>query len=1256
MRRKVKRRRCSSKSCKSVDSSFSGEDDDDINLDKRTINKKPYSVEDNCQINPIPKEKTQQKFRAASSLLSIAGEIVNQSHHIDEQNRPTASNSAFTPQSDHRQPSEKKRRIKADVTTCFEYARKDLSAQNLSYPLKTNLHKRSKVTDVNKGLYPKTRLRKKQIDVKTQIHNTSEAFFASQFGAKTSSFSKETGFKTAASLYKDNSFTGSGSGLELNETYTQFNQSYVNQLQGNNSSIIQSKIKWPRKHKIEKNQNPITNFFTSTTVKTKSDKFDLHELSMAEYKEMNKPPPLLIPTTPSKLYSPLKRISPSIYIESPPGKKATEVKQKADVAKKLFHGQEKLYPNTKEQANSRKRKLKPKPISTLQAKSAAVFSPTVQNFMDSDDDDFENVESKDVINKAFGLVESKEILDLPEPESKRTCREKNYFEILPIEVTMNIFCRLPILDLCLNCNRVCNQWNDIISDEKFLSWKKQYFKQLKGVSGGFNIKQILTSGNMLTSSQFLLSFIRYIKDFKPITYIGGNMTECLKTHPKYNWACELIKDKATDCIKDEMCNPWSIVACLVVISESVLDVENILHCLLKTTSQCPVIDVLECFYCMATLMNAMMKRKPPSVWNGMHYRLFYAVYLFENTSISDHGMLQDAIKGSTGQQTLIKYGTGDTSVRLTHEQLRIVKYTPVEKEIIKIVAFAGTGKTTTLVRYTQLRPNLRFLLVVYNKSVCEHAKTKFPSNVTIKTGHGLAFGVTGRRYKAANKLNSYGLKVYSVAMELQNIKGENLYVRAKFVLETLNNFLSSSDKTINVDHAPSFHRNDDGVIKVIEDSSKSIYVNDAAYLWRRMKDYNDKKIGMTHDGYLKLYQLQEPQLSDYDVILIDEAQDLTPSVIDIMLQQRQTKILVGDPHQQIYSFRGAVNAMQHIPSTKTFYLTQSFRFGPEIAHVAACCLQLLKKVTEKTIVGHGKPGKITGETIGQLAIIARCNFTLFAEAVKKCCYSNMENQKVGFVGGTDGFGFPIIQDIYTLMMPSHERIAAKREIRNSFIARFKTIGDLEKYATKAMDPELLGKIKIVKTYNHNLPGHIDKILSKTIKDICVADVVFSTAHKAKGLEFSTVKVTDDYTYLGPGSSVVLGPGPVPYDESNLLYVAITRAKQALQMSPVIVKILKESGMKFETPVLSQVLKEKKLPFKCHVSGAEFQPKVFTLQKETVKLGCGTVLSGGLLSPQVLYEDCHPFKELLGEEPEDDYTDRADLRHLEMQLEEYMEFL
>ena len=82
------------------------------------------------------------------------------------------------------------------------------------------------------------------------------------------------------------------------------------------------------------------------------------------------------------------------------------------------------------------------------------------------------------------------------------------------------------------------------------------------------------------------------------------------------------------------------------------------------------------------------------------------------------------------------------------------------------------------------------------------------------------------------------------------------------------------------------------------------------------------------------------------------------AITDILVSQPQGKILVGDPHQQIYSFRGAVNAMEHVRADTIFYLTQSFRFGPEISHVAACCLEILKKEKKKTLVGSGKKGNL----------------------------------------------------------------------------------------------------------------------------------------------------------------------------------------------------------------------------------------------------------------------------------------------------------
>ena len=81
----------------------------------------------------------------------------------------------------------------------------------------------------------------------------------------------------------------------------------------------------------------------------------------------------------------------------------------------------------------------------------------------------------------------------------------------------------------------------------------------------------------------------------------------------------------------------------------------------------------------------------------------------------------------------------------TAEQQRIIQH-PLDKErkdLIKIVAFAGTGKTTTLVKMAENNPHLKFLLGVYNKSVRIHAESQFPANVVCKTVHQMAWAKCG---------------------------------------------------------------------------------------------------------------------------------------------------------------------------------------------------------------------------------------------------------------------------------------------------------------------------------------------------------------------------------------------------------------------------------------------------------------------------------------------------------------------------------
>ena len=46
------------------------------------------------------------------------------------------------------------------------------------------------------------------------------------------------------------------------------------------------------------------------------------------------------------------------------------------------------------------------------------------------------------------------------------------------------------------------------------------------------------------------------------------------------------------------------------------------------------------------------------------------------------------------------------------------------------------------------------------------------------------------------------------------------------------------------------------------------------------------------------------------------------AIISIIQAQKCAKVLVGDPHQQIYGFKGATNAMSLIPADHTFHLTR----------------------------------------------------------------------------------------------------------------------------------------------------------------------------------------------------------------------------------------------------------------------------------------------------------------------------------------------
>lgn len=454
-------------------------------------------------------------------------------------------------------------------------------------------------------------------------------------------------------------------------------------------------------------------------------------------------------------------------------------------------------------------------------------------------------------------------------------------------------------------------------------------------------------------------------------------------------------------------------------------------------------------------------------------------------------------------------------------------------DTLVVNAFAGTGKTTTLVGFAKERPSKRMLYLAFNKSVAEEAKARFPSNVDAKTSHALAFPGFGSRYK--DKLGNPRAFHARNFLRLR-MNGDDALVLSGLALEAVNRYLISADE----DLIPGHVRAGQALAKGF---SQDEVFEAATRLWEAMKDPHVNAVPMPHDGYLKLYQLSEPDLGKYDYILLDEAQDTNPCLFKVFSSQSTGRVLVGDEHQNIYTFRGAMNAMKRMRGER-HALTSSFRFGQPIAEVANAILGVFKE-EELRLRGLGGPSNV-GRPQDDLKTVYlhRTNAGLFDRAVDLL----HTGARMHFVGGVKNYNFETILDAWRIMDGDH------RSIRDPFMKSFQTIGDLEAYAEAVGDREIQARLKVVKKYTFRIPRLLERLEGADEPDASKANASLTTAHKSKGLEWDQVVLGEDFPDLmhdgkTPLVADLLPPGveadPLGFEEANLIYVAATRARKNL---------------------------------------------------------------------------------------------------------------
>lgn len=478
--------------------------------------------------------------------------------------------------------------------------------------------------------------------------------------------------------------------------------------------------------------------------------------------------------------------------------------------------------------------------------------------------------------------------------------------------------------------------------------------------------------------------------------------------------------------------------------------------------------------------------------------------------------------------------------QFTKEQQAIINS---DADILFGQALAGTGKSTTAIGYVAARPQEKILVLCFNTANAADARNKYPqvcSNATIRTVHALAYEKLDKqmRPRVTNRWN-----VMTVQQDLRFV-GANPSIRLAAIAHSiLTDFFNTADEKIDVlKHGITASNRYQATGKEVREAA--ILANK---LWLAMQSptptvgmsTRTNPVNIPHDAYLKIFSLQNKPLG-FDAIILDEAQDANAIMLHIMLQQNKLGtrlVFLGDTHQSIYDFRGAVNAMDvnKMPKTPTVLpLTESWRMGVKTASIANLLLKELKG-EHLRIKASGKDESF--DENAPRAFLARLNATLMEHAVE------LDGKGIYWVGGIEGYRVSMLEDAWNLYLGQRDKIKDPM-IKRSF-TDYHDLVEAARY-----DTELNVIQKLVDNYKGNIPKIVKNLRANAVSDEKGARFVFSTAHKSKGLEWDYVEVANDFNEpLSMAEHWLSGADEeFPEQEINLLYVCYTRAKKALKIN------------------------------------------------------------------------------------------------------------
>lgn len=457
------------------------------------------------------------------------------------------------------------------------------------------------------------------------------------------------------------------------------------------------------------------------------------------------------------------------------------------------------------------------------------------------------------------------------------------------------------------------------------------------------------------------------------------------------------------------------------------------------------------------------------------------------------------------------------------------------KDSLNIIAGAGTGKTTTIVQGEMYLPSTT-LFLAFNKSIAEELKVRMPHR-NCKTFHAIALSNLQSRigrlpvdaYKYVKLAEAQGFSReeanwVSDAISLFQLSAEGVYAslgdwQHDFFVDVCGPELDLLDKPEN------------------STADRSDLVFMALDLLRAEAN---QPTGWTFDDMLFFLAFHARNkkwfLQDYEVVVVDEAQDVSPIRLDLLKRLTKRCIAVGDPKQAIYRFAGAMtDAMQAIKSafkSKDLPLSVTWRCDKAIIEEAA---RIVGPYLEpRPNAGEGQITYIAVQTLfssrltDDTMVLCRTNAPLLKLALKMLALRNPFNLISDYPGR-------LAKKADKLAKGINGMAAFRTAVHDHYEEK---IDSVKSEGIKARLADEREAIYVVAEICQK-PQDVCKKFEELMR--CKTGPILTTGHKAKGLEAGrAILIRPDLT---PAPWVDQEDEENMQQELNLKYVMITRAKR-----------------------------------------------------------------------------------------------------------------